>query len=70
MMSDICGRDVVDRPPVVLTRYEIDQLLFAPITASATGENMPTAVYNAIEDWRVSENINPSALIPPAATLD
>ena len=56
-MSDICGRDIVDRLPIVITGYGIDQLLCVPKTASSTGENIATAVYNAIQDRKVSENI-------------
>ena len=59
MMSDICGRDIVDRLPVLITGHGINQLLCVPKIASGTGENMATAVYNAIQDWNVSENIKP-----------
>ena len=57
MMSDICERDEVDRLPMVITGYGVDQLFCIPKPASAAGENMATAVYNAIQDWKVSENI-------------
>ena len=57
MMSDICGRAIVDRLPVVITGYEINQLLCVYKIASATGKNMATAIYNAIQDRNVSENI-------------
>ena len=42
---------------MVITGYGVDQLFCVPKTASATGENMATAVFNTIQDWKVSENI-------------
>ena len=57
MMSDICGRHIVNRVPVVITRYGINQLLSVSKIASGTGENLATAIYNAIQDWNISENI-------------
>ena len=56
-MSDFCGKDIADRLPMVITGHGINQLLCVPKIASGTGENMATAVYNAFQDWNVSENI-------------
>ena len=67
MMSDISGRDSVDRLPVVISGLGVDQLLCVPKIATGTGENMATSVCDAIEDWGVTNNNKSFALTLPAA---
>ena len=44
MMSDMSGRDIVDRLPVVISGLGVDQLLCVPKIATGTGENIVTSV--------------------------
>ena len=57
MMSDIAGRDIVDRLPVVISRLGVDQLICVSKIASGTGKNMATLACDAIKDWGVTDNI-------------
>jgi len=40
MMCDISGNDVVDRRPIILSGFGVDQLLEVPKLLSSTGESI------------------------------
>ena len=56
-MSDICGRNIVNRLSVVRTGYGINQLLCFLKLHLKLVKITATAVYNAIQDSNVNENI-------------
>ncbi|KAG7162439.1 hypothetical protein Hamer_G007979, partial [Homarus americanus] len=51
MMTDIIGRDVVDRLPILVSGGNATQLLGIPKLLSRTGKSMADIVNKAIEEW-------------------
>lgn len=47
----------IDRLAIIVSTGKIEQLLGVPEIASSTGENQAQAVYEALQDWCLSENI-------------
>lgn len=57
LMSDISGKEKVDRLPVLVTGLNIDKLLGVPKLLGGTGENMAASIFSQIEEWDLNENI-------------
>lgn len=57
LMEDLAGHEKVERMPVIVSQKSGAQLLGVPKIASGTGEAMAEAVYTALQEWGVTENI-------------
>lgn len=57
LMTDISGKEVVDRLPILVSGVDIDQLLNVPKLPSGTGESMAEAVNKTIDEWGLSDQV-------------
>jgi hypothetical protein len=46
-----------DRLPILVTGFEIEQLLAVAVLESGTGEQMAAASFDSTESWGVTQNI-------------
>lgn len=51
MLPDLCGKEIVDRLPVIATSLNIEQLLGVPQLSSSRGEEVASAVYDTLQEW-------------------
>lgn len=58
LIPDLTGSEQVDRLPVIVSGKGVSQLLTVAKLPSGTGQAQATAVYEAVEDWGVSDNIS------------
>lgn len=57
ILPDITGRQSVDRLPVLVSGYQVDQLLGVPKLNHGTGEETSQAVLIVLNDWGVSNRV-------------
>jgi len=57
LLTDLTGKELVDRLPVFVSGLETNQLLGVPKLISGTGEAQATAVNQLLEDWGVQHLI-------------
>ena len=55
VLSDITGRQSVDRFPILVSGYEVYQLLGVPKLNHGTGEETSQAVVRMLKDWGGSQ---------------
>ena len=53
LISDIPGKEKVDRLPILVTTMGDTKLLVVLKIPNGTGQEMAQAVYNALLDWKV-----------------
>ena len=51
LLMDFTGNDYVDRLPIIVTGFGVQQLLGVPKIGSGTGLNQATAVMAALKEW-------------------
>lgn len=56
-MEDICGRQTVDRLPVIVSGSGVEQLLGVPKLSAGTGEATASAVYDLLVSWGLVSRI-------------
>lgn len=54
MLSDITGREQVDRLPILVSGYQVEQLLGVPKLPNGTGEVISNAVLSVLTDVQKS----------------
>ncbi|KAL4104515.1 hypothetical protein QTP88_019810 [Uroleucon formosanum] len=57
LLPSLSEKKLVDRLPIIISYKGIEQLLGVPELISGTGENQATAVYQALEDWGLTDNV-------------
>ena len=57
LMPDLCGKDHVDRLPIIVTGSGVCQLLKVNKIIGGTGKNQATAVLEALEEWSISKKV-------------
>ena len=57
ILLDITGRESADQLAVVVTGYNVDQLLGIPKLTSGTGEAVSEAVITTILDWDIQDRV-------------
>ena len=56
-MADLCGKDHVDRLPIIVTSSCVCQLLKVSKITGVAGKNRATAVVHALEEWSLQERV-------------
>ena len=64
LLPDICGREVVDRLPIIVSGKGVEQLLGAPKLLSGTGTAIANAVFDTLEDWTLSPKVKGMYFLP------
>ena len=57
LLPDLTGNKKVDRLPILVSGSEVIQLLSVPKLLNGSGEAMAAAVYAAITDWDIQEQV-------------
>lgn len=57
LLSDLTGKKIVDRLPVIVTAPNIEQLLGVPELSAGTGYEISSAIYDTLEDWSLLEKV-------------
>ena len=57
LMQDLCGKDHVDRLPIIVTGFGVCQLLKVSKMVGGTGKNQASAVVQALQEWRVQDRV-------------
>ncbi|KAL4100680.1 hypothetical protein QTP88_020714 [Uroleucon formosanum] len=57
LLPSLSEKKLVDRLPIIISYKGIEQLLGVPELISGTGENQATAVYQALENWSLTDNV-------------
>jgi hypothetical protein len=57
LLADLCGKDHVDRLPIIVTGFGVSQLLKVSKIASGTGKNQAAAVVQALDEWNVTDRV-------------
>ncbi|XP_050060675.1 uncharacterized protein LOC126551445 [Aphis gossypii] len=57
LLPSLSEKKLVDRLPIIVSYKGIEQLLGVPELISGTGENQATAVYQALENWGLIDNV-------------
>ncbi|KAL4125926.1 hypothetical protein QTP88_010163 [Uroleucon formosanum] len=57
LLPSLSEKKLVDRLPIIISYKGIEQLLGVPELISGTGENQSTAVYQALENWGLTDNV-------------
>lgn len=57
LLPALSGKNLVDRLPIIISAEGVEQLLGVPELISGTGENQAIAVYQALENWGLIENV-------------
>lgn len=57
LLPSLSGKENVDRLPIVISFDGNEQLLSVPFIKSGTGNDQALAVYNALEEWNLIENV-------------
>ncbi|KAL4150130.1 hypothetical protein QTP88_003964 [Uroleucon formosanum] len=57
LLLSLSEKKLVDRLPIIISYKGIEQLLGVPELISGTGENQATAVYQALENWSLTDNV-------------
>ena len=57
LMQDLCGKDHVDRLPIIVTGFGVCQLLKVSKMVGGTGKNQESAVVQALQEWRVQDRV-------------
>ena len=57
LLPDLTGNEKVDRLPILVSGLGVIQLLAVPKLPNGTGEAMAAAVYAAITDWDIQEQV-------------
>ena len=55
LIPALTGKEKVDRLPVLVSGFGVDQLLSVPKLASGSGENQADAIVKALEDWEITD---------------
>jgi hypothetical protein len=58
MLTDLTGKELVDRLPVVVSGLGVDQLLGVPKLSSGTGDSQATAVTKVLRDWDLVSRVS------------
>ncbi|KAK2709688.1 hypothetical protein QYM36_013384 [Artemia franciscana] len=58
LIADLTSKDQFDQLPIMVSGKGVSQLLTVAKLTSGTGEPQAPAVYSAIEDWGITENIH------------
>ena len=58
MLSDLTGKELVDRLPVVVSGAGVDQLLGVPKMPSGTGDAQATAVAKVLQEWGLVNRVS------------
>ena len=69
LLQDLCGKDHVDRLPIIVTGFGVCQLLKVSKMVGGKGINQVSAVVQALEEWSVQERVIGMCLTQPAPTL-
>lgn len=70
MCEDICGHEIVDRLPILVSGQGVDQLLGIPKLSRGTGEATAAAVFETIMSWNLSDNIKCMSFDTTASNTD
>ena len=57
LMQDLCGKDHVDRLPIIVIGFDVCQLLKVSMMVGGTGKNQAPAVVQALQEWSVQERV-------------
>lgn len=57
MLPDITGNELVERLPVLVSGYEVEQLLGVPKLPNGTGEAISSAVLTMVQEWRIESQV-------------
>ena len=57
LIPALTGKEKVDRLPVLVSGFGVDQLLSVPKLASGSGENQADAIVKALEDWEITDRV-------------
>ena len=57
LLPDLTGNEKVDRLPILVSGSGVSQLLAVPKLPNGSGEAMAAAVYTAITDWDIQEQV-------------
>ncbi|KAL4091591.1 hypothetical protein QTP88_026257 [Uroleucon formosanum] len=57
LLPSLSEKKLVDRLPIIISYKGIEQLLGVPELISGTGENQATAVYQVLENWGLTDNV-------------
>ncbi|CAH0382016.1 unnamed protein product [Bemisia tabaci] len=57
LLPSLTGREKVDRLPILVSGYGIDQLLAVAPLSSGTGKLQASAVYEAIDAWNLRDKV-------------
>ncbi|KAE9530083.1 hypothetical protein AGLY_011545 [Aphis glycines] len=67
LLPSLSEKKLVDRPPIIVSYKGIEQLLGVPELISGTGENQATAVYQALENWGLTDNVQALCCVTTAS---
>jgi len=56
-LSDLTGKELVDRLPVILSGAGVKQLIGVPKLATGTGKAQAQAVVQQLEEWQVTDQV-------------
>lgn len=62
LLPDITGEKMADRLPIIITSGDFEQILHVPELSDSTGKEQARAVFQALEEWNLSEK-NSSSLL-------
>ena len=57
IMADLCGKDHVDKLPIIVAGCVVCQMLKVSKITGWTGKNQATAVVQALEEWNLQERV-------------
>ncbi|XP_022825785.1 uncharacterized protein LOC111355908 [Spodoptera litura] len=57
ILPDITGNKKVDRLPILISGNDTEKLLCVPKLIAGTGESMSAAVYDAMEQWNITNQV-------------
>ena len=57
MMTDLTGREVVDRLPILVSGEGVIKLLAVPKLDTSTADVIATAIMDVVEDWELADRV-------------
>lgn len=57
LLPELTGKGICDRLPILISGLNIEQLLSVPKIENGTGQKMSNAIIEAIQEWKISDNV-------------